>query len=54
MKFDYNHTEVYFYIFKDLVVILCTPFMTLCLGSIGMDHVISVCVIKGQFYKGNS
>ena len=27
------------------------PFMMLCLESIGMDPVISDCVIKGHFYK---
>ena len=29
----------------------CSPFITLCLGSIGTDRVLSG-VIKGQFYKG--
>ena len=29
----------------------CSPFITLCLRSIVMDHVIVNHVIKGQFYK---
>ena len=30
----------------------CNPFITICLGSIEMDCVMSEHVIKGQFYKG--
>ena len=32
--------------------IQCSPFITLCLGSLGMDPVISESWFKGQFYKG--
>ena len=31
--------------------IQCSLFISLCLGSIGMDCVISECVIKGQYHK---
>ena len=32
-----------------LILIQCIPFITLCLRSIGLDHVLSICVIMGQF-----
>ena len=30
----------------------CSPVIMLCLGFIGMDHVISESCYKGKFYKG--
>ena len=35
-----------------IVNIQCGPFIMLCLGSKGMDHVITESFLKGQFYKG--
>ena len=48
MFFCKSHSRL----FAHLKNIQCSPFITLCFGSIGMDHVISeLCYYKGKIFQ---